>query len=260
VWWYEVFGLAFFTPVVLFVLFQENAPISISPPIILISGLVHFIYWYFLSKALAKGDLSLVYPIMRSSPVLVLIFSVIFLQETVSLTGVAGILLVALGVYTINMERLALTEITGPLRALFTDRATQFAFLTLFSVAVYSLVDKVAVERINPVIFAYAYPWVSLSLFTVYILRAKPKNTLKKEWTAHKVPILACGFLSIFGYFLILLAFTLDRVSYIVGLRQISIVFAVFLGGRFLKEKNQAIRIGASILIFAGGYLITVAK
>jgi len=259
VWWYEVFGLIFFTPLFLFTLLHEGTNTHISIAFIFLSGFVHFIYWYFLSKALEKGDLSLIYPIMRSSPALVLIFSIAILGEDVSALGVTGILLVAIGVYTINMKSLALSELFRPFRAMTRDRAIQFAFLTLFSVACYTLVDKIAVSRMHPVIFAYIYPWISLSLFSGYIFKAKSSGVLKKEWALHKGSILVCGVLSIFGYFLILQAFTMERMSYVVGLRQLSIVFAVLLGGHLLKEKNKKIRIASSIIIFLGAYLITVA-
>ena len=111
----------------------------------------------------------------------------------------------------------------------------------------------------HPVIFAYIYPWISLSLFSGYIFKAKPNDVLKKEWRARKGSILICGVLSIFGYFLILVAFTMERMSYVAGLRQLSIVFAVLLGGHILKEKNTRIRIGSSIIIFIGAHLITIA-
>ena len=259
VWWYELFGLIFFTPVFIFALFQEGTHTLISKTFVILSGFIHFVYWYFLTKALEKGDLSLTYPIMRSSPALVLIFSITILGENVSLLGITGILLVAFGVYTINMESLGFSELFRPFRAMTRDRAIQFAFLTLFSVACYTLVDKMSVSTMDPVIFAYVYPWISLSLFTGYIFKAKPNDVLKKEWAAHKATILACGILSIFGYFLILLAFTIERMSYVVGLRQLSIVFAVLLGGQLLKEKNKKIRIASSIIIFTGAYLIAVA-
>ena len=259
VWWYEVFGLIFFTPLFLFTLLHEGTNTHISIAFIFLSGFVHFIYWYFLSKALEKGDLSLIYPIMRSSPALVLIFSIAILGEDVSALGVTGILLVAIGVYTINMESLALFELFRPFRSMTRDRAIRFAFLTLFSVACYTLVDKIAVSQMHPVIFAYIYPWISLSLFSGYIFKAKSSGVLKKEWALHKGSILVCGVLSIFGYFLILQAFTMERMSYVVGLRQLSIVFAVLLGGHLLKEKNKKIRIASSIIIFLGAYLIAVA-
>ena len=259
VWWYEVFGLIFFTPLFLFTLLHEDTNTHISIVFIFLSGFVHFIYWYFLSKALEKGDLSLIYPIMRSSPALVLIFSITILGENVSVLGVTGILLVAIGVYTINMESLALSELLRPFRAMTRDRAIQFSFLTLFSVACYTLVDKIAVGQMHPVIFAYVYPWISLSLFSGYIFKAKSSDVLKKEWALRKGSILVCGVLSIFGYFLILQAFTMERMSYVVGLRQLSIVFAVLLGGHLLKEENKKIRIASSIIIFIGAYLIAIA-
>ena len=260
IWWYEVFGLMFFSPIFAFVLFSEGIELSTSLYMVLFSGFVHFMYWFFLAKSLENGELSLVYPIMRSSPALVLAFSVTILGEEVSLLGGLGILLVAFGVYTINMEKISISALYQPIVAVRSDRATQFALLTLISVASYSVVDKISVEHINTVIFAYIYPWFSLLLYTVYIHRVKHRGKLRKEWAVDKRIILICGFLSIFGYFLILLAFTIERVSYIVGLRQLSIVFAVLLGGQVLGEKNRLIRFSSTLIIVIGAYLIAIAE
>ena len=67
-----------------------------------------------------------------------------------SLQGVAGILLVAVGVYIINMKRMSGEELLAPIKSMAHDRSTQFAFLTLISVALYSIVDKMAVDHITP--------------------------------------------------------------------------------------------------------------
>lgn len=259
VWWYEVVGLILFTP--LFVLFFPAAKLTSAAlwTFIGISGVLHFVYWVFLTKALESGDLSLVYPIMRASPALVLVFSVILLNEDVNPQGVAGILLVALGSYAINLQRISLSHLMRPLLALTADRGIQFAVLTLLSVTAYSVVDKLAVERIHPVVFAYLYPWLSMLLFSGYLHRRRTAGALRAEWRAQRHRILICGGLSIFGYFFILLAFTLDRVSYIVGLRQLSIVFAVLLGGYALKEEHRRIRILCAGIIFLGTFLIATA-
>jgi uncharacterized membrane protein len=68
------------------------------------------------------------------------------------------------------------------------------------------------------------------------------------------------GIIGIVGYALILFAFTIERVSYIISLRQISIVFAVLMGSHFLKEKHQGIRLTGALIIFVGGFLISLAK
>ena len=256
VWWYEIIGLLLFSP--LFIVYFPVTPLDCVDVwmFIAISGLLHFVYWVFLTKALERGDLSLVYPIMRSSPALVLLISIFMLNEDVSFKGAAGILLVVLGSYGINMQTLSLESLGRPLRALSSDRAIRFALLTLLSVTAYSIVDKVAVGTIHPVVFAFLYPWISLSLFTVYLGVHKNWGQIKNEWRTHNKSILICGVLSIFGYFLILVAFTIDRVSYIVGLRQLSIVFAVVLGGYALKEKYRAIRLIFGCIIFIGTFLI----
>ena len=256
VWWYEVVGLMLFTP--LFIVYlpaAEFAAVDIWV-FILVSGIVHFIYWIFLTRALESGDLSLVYPIMRASPALVLLFSVVFLDEAVSRQGACGILLVALGSYAINLRGFGMKTLLQPLKQVTRDRATQFAFLTLLSVAAYSIVDKVAVGQVHPVIFAYTYPWVSMLCYSVYLFRGKRQGEIANEWRIHRKSIIGCGFLSIFGYFLILLAFTLERVSYVVGLRQISILFAVGLGGMALGEQYRRVRFTAASIIFVGTFLI----
>ncbi|MBQ0718441.1 MAG: hypothetical protein KBT64_14620, partial [Sulfitobacter litoralis] len=83
---------------------------------------------------------------------------------------------------------------------------------------------------------------------------------IKKEWNSGLRRIIAAGVLGIFGYMLILVSFTIERVSYIVGLRQTSIVFAVLMGSHSLKEKHKGIRLAGSLIIFAGGFLISLAR
>jgi uncharacterized membrane protein len=56
-----------------------------------------------------------------------------------------------------------------------------------------------------------------------------------------------------------LVAFSLERVSYVVGLRQISIVFSVLLGAVVLKERHIRQRMLSAAMIFIGVFLIAGA-
>ncbi len=259
-WWYSVFGMLFFSPVFLYFLLKVGLNGTNFYLWSILSGFSHFLYWIFLTKSYEKGDLSHVYPIMRSSPALVLIFAVLFLGEKVSALGVIGILLVAVGVYAINMKRISPDEFLAPIRSVRTDRSTQYAFLTLLSVAVYSIIDKLAVDMIHPAVFTFMYLFVGMLFYTPYILLTKKKGLMREVWNADRRTILANGFIGVYGYVLIMIAFTIERVSYIVGLRQLSIVFAVIMGGRLLNEKCRTIRFTAAAIIFIGAFLITAAK
>jgi uncharacterized membrane protein len=96
--------------------------------------------------------------------------------------------------------------------------------------------------------------------YTPYVLLTKNVDMIKKEWNSGLRRIIVAGVLGIIGYMLILVSFTIERVSYIVGLRQTSIVFAVLMGSHFLKEKHKGIRLAGSLIIFAGGFLISLAR
>ena len=53
--------------------------------------------------------------------------------------GVTGILLVAVGVYCINMKQISGQELLAPIKSIASDRSTRFAFLTLISVAFFDV-------------------------------------------------------------------------------------------------------------------------
>jgi uncharacterized membrane protein len=259
VWWYESLGLLYFTPVFAYGFWQERFSLEGIWPMAIFSGGLHFLYWIWLSRALEAGDLSRVYPIARSAPALVFLMALVFMGEKVSLPGAVGILLAALGVYTISLDRLTPAALAQPLRNIRNDKAIRYALLTLLSVTGYSIVDKQAVARFHPVAFAFTYPWFSLALLSGYIVTCKKKGALRREWDLNRRSILVCGVLGIFGYFLILAAFTLERVSYVVGLRQISIIFSVLLGLFVLKERQGRQRMVSAAMIFAGILLIARA-
>jgi len=259
-WLYSLFALLFFAPLFFYYLFRDGIANPIAYAWCAGSGFIHFLYWIFLTESFREGDLSHVYPIMRSSPALVLAIAVIFLGERVSVQGVAGILLVAAGVYIINMRRVSGADLMAPIKSIASDRATQFAFLTLISVAFYSIVDKMAVAVLHPILFAFLHLFCGMCFYTPFILFRKNAGMIREEWHVGRLRIIIAGAIGITGYALILVAFTIERVSYIVGLRQVSIVFAVLMGSHLLKEKHRGIRLAGSLIIFSGGFLISLAR
>jgi uncharacterized membrane protein len=259
-WLYSIFALLFSFPFFIYFLFDVGITDPAAYAWCAGSGFIHFLYWLFLTRAYKEGDLSHVYPIMRSSPALVLVFAVLFLGEQVSLEGVAGILLVAVGVYIINMKHISGQELLEPIKSISSDRSTRFAFLTLISVAFYSIVDKMAVHHMHPILFAFFHLFCGMCYYTPYILLTKKVDIIRKEWHTGLMRSIMAGVIGIIGYSLILIAFTIERVSYIVSLRQLSVVFAVLMGSFWLKEKHTVMRLSGAVVIFAGCFLISVAK
>lgn len=69
VWWFGLASLVIFLPLFVYGLWAHGLNAD-QMKYVALSGVVHCFYWFFLSKAYDHGDLSHVYPIMRSSPAL----------------------------------------------------------------------------------------------------------------------------------------------------------------------------------------------
>src|SRR5205814_6487485 len=111
------------------------------------------VYFILLSRAYQQGDLSLVYPLARgSAPLFVTLFAFAFLGERAMAGGIAGILLVVLGIYVLHLKMLDLPGLYGPLLTL-RDRTSQLALLVGLIVASYSVIDKVGVSYVNPLVY-----------------------------------------------------------------------------------------------------------
>lgn len=259
VWWISLISTIFVFPVVIYLLVTDGWPDTIGVLIAFGVSFVHFFYWLAYTKAYEGGDLSHVYPIIRSAPALILIFAVIFLNEKVTHTGVTGILLITFGIYLINLKTFDKKGFLEPAKSLLKERYTQFAFLALIGVTAYSLIDKVGVNYVHPLIYAIIIGITTSILFGIYIFSKKPRDKIVSTWKNSRKSILINSLIAGINYPLILFALTMSPVSYVTGLRQIGVIFAVLLGGHVLKESHKWIRLTASFIIFVGAILIAVA-
>ncbi|MGD8241372.1 MAG: hypothetical protein PVG19_00375 [Desulfobacterales bacterium] len=234
---------------------------------VLISGLIHGIYILALSKAYESGDISFVYPIARSAPALVPVAAFLIIGETISMRGGVGIVIVVLGMLALQFRGGGPSALRDLGRAAMKKDAI-WAFVTLGAVVAYSLVDKAAmvtladVAAIAPslrgplffmlqVIFCY--------LFFGGYMAATRNLDLQALWGTQwrQVIVAAVGTMS--SYSLILHVMQTSPVSYIVSLRQSSVLLAVIVGWRQLKEPYGAYRLMTSAVMLLGFYLVSTA-
>ncbi len=205
---------------------------------VLASGLLHGVYILALSKAYESGDISYVYPIARSAPALVPVAAFLIIGETISMRGGVGIFIVVLGVLALQFRGHGRSEILDFKRAVL-QRDAIWAFVTLGAVVSYSLVDKAAmvaladVTAIAPsmrgpcffmlqVIFCYLFFWGYMA--------ATRKLQLKAIWIGQWRQIIVAAVGTMTSYSLILHVMQSNPVSYIVSLRQASVLLAVLVG------------------------------
>lgn len=252
-------GTILYFPIFLYLFFTNK--IQIQPivwPLVILSAIFHALYFYFLAQSYHYGDLSLTYPLARSSPIFVPFLAFILIKEKLSLLGMLGIIVILIGVYLLHLKTLRLRWHLIALKNV-RKKATIFALLTALFSAFYSINDKISVQYIHPFIFIYLTHVVMNIFFLPIILSKQIYNKIKIEWNNNSKSILVSGFLIILSYLLTLFAFKIEKVSYIVSLRQISIIFGVIFGVFILKEEYGRIRLIASIVMFIGCFLVAIA-
>lgn len=251
----NVSGLVLFFPVFLLILPEIYLPLEIVP-YLLVSGLAETVYFIGLGKAYESGDLSIVYPVARSSPVFVIIAAAIFLGETVSLTGLLGILVIFIGVYVLHLKGMTRDDLVAPIRYLMSG-SSKYAVIAALGTTVYSITDKLGVTAVDPLLYSFWLGFSVTGMMIIVTIRRKGIQAIRNEFSS-PIRITFAGILMRGGYMMVLYAMSLAQVSYILALRQISVVLGALIGVVFLGESYGRVRIIGSLIILTGVYILGV--
>lgn len=216
-WWTGVVGTVLFLPAVLWTTPSWRWPLSAWGGLAL-AALLRAAYLATLGVAYDRGDLSLVYPLVRGiAPLLVPPLAVVVLGERPGGTGALGIVLIGFGIYVLHLPGFVRGAWLAPLRALRARHAGPAALTGCFT-AVYSVLDAWNVRRgLPPVLYAWATIPVALLLLTP--LASRVPGALRDARREEGLPIILVAALMTGGYLLVLLAMRIAPVSYVAPTR-----------------------------------------
>lgn len=249
-------SLLLFIPVYFFLLSTLRFPIEVFG-CLLISGVAETLYFVALGKAYQSGDLSVVYPLARSSPMFLTIVAVLFLKETVTTSGLFGIILILVGVYTLHLKSFNLNDLSLPLQSL-SEPSSLFALTAAIGTTIYSVTDKLGVTSVDPLLYSFWLGFFDTGMLLIVTLRGRGLRIFKGPTRKTIIKSSIAGILMKGGYILVLVALSISQVSYIISLRQISVVIGALLGVLLLKESYGKIRILSSIIMFTGVFILGV--
>lgn len=236
------------------------------------AGVCHGLYMYWMGRALRVADLSIVYPIARSTPALLPFIAVPLLGEQISLLGGVAIATVVGGMW--------LVQTRGQLNiAAFAVPGAAFAALTLLATVGYGITDKAAMLALDRAsqtgwsaplprsIFYFLLTALGgiLGMLPGLALEVTSKRRdalhLSAEALRSELPRALLAFtVSLSGYSLILEALRTAQASYVVAVRQSSVLFAVALSILWLGERPGRARIIGACVIAAGVILLGFAQ
>ncbi|MBW7474425.1 DMT family transporter [Paenibacillus oenotherae] len=204
------------------------------------SAAVHGMYILLLARAYIVGDLSQVYPIMRgTSPLLVPLVAVVILGEPLPIGGWIGIAVIVTGIFMIS-NGFKLRE---------QGAAAAYAFAVGISITLYTVIDKLALEYVQPALLNIVTNVGNLAVLSLFALRSRG---MLHEWRTNKRAIVVAGVLAPSGYLLFLFALNLAPLAILAPMREVGTVFATLFAIVLLKEKQGARRIWSSVIITSG--------
>lgn len=225
-------------------------PASEVWPWLLGSGVIHAAYQLFLAYAYEQGDLSRVYPIARgAAPVLVLVFSLLFLSDPLSGGELVGIAVLGLGI--VLMARGVLTN--GESR-----RLLPFAFGSELATAGYTLTDGLG-ARVSGQPLAYV-SWLmmmSALFYTPAVIALKGRRMVSGDACAWGLGLVAAA-ASFGAYAIAVWAMTQAPIALVGALRETSILFAVLIGWLAFGDRMDGGKAVAVGLILTGAILTRV--
>ena len=259
----SLISLIFYLPVFIWgsnLLGEQDFPSSLWSWIgVLACGGTGMVYYLFIAKAYDNEDLSVVFPVTRSfGPIFILIFALILLSEKVSYLGLLGILITIFGSYVIHLPSFNPSSLYLPFRA-FRSEPFLFSMGAGACTAIYSLINKKNLEVMKPFILYYLIVAIMTLFLVVSLLARKKGYQIREEFKRNLRNLFLMGLFGFIGAALFLWALQMSKVSYLGAARNVSIVFGVILGSFFLREGYGRIRFFASLLIFAGIFLLSVS-
>lgn len=254
----ESYELGFFSGVIGTVLMLPLGfiyfPATITPFLALLlifSGLASVLaIWMFL-VALDIGEMSVVTPLRRISPVLVAIIEPFFLALSYNPKIILGAFLCGLGAYITAVKT---ENIAAPLEDL-VHKAALLAFGVAFLKAIGSVATVYLVQEIDYLFLSF-FSLLSMAIGFGAITYSKKKEIRLSAARNPKVGIV--GIFAVVTTVMMTYAYSLASATQVVTVKQTTIIFSILIGGKFFSEDDMIRKIIGSLLIIAAVIFVSI--
>jgi drug/metabolite transporter (DMT)-like permease len=224
-------------------------PAAASWPFLALSTVLQVTYYRLLGGAYRAADMSQVYPLMRgTAPLIVALFTALFLGERLSPFAWAGVLLVSGGV------------VGGALaaRGAGNGRGAAIALTNAVFIAGYTISDGIGVRASGSpaayTMWLFVLTAIPLVTWSAVTRPEFPRYALRNAWLG-----LAGGAGTLASYGLALWGMTVAPVAVVAALRETSILFAMAIAGLILKERVGVAKLAGALAIAAGAIALRLA-
>jgi drug/metabolite transporter (DMT)-like permease len=219
---------------------------------VVVSGILHVLYYVTLLRGYRNADLTVVYPLARGAgPLVSSLAAIALFGEKATPLGMAGIVAVVAGVFFIAGGTRLLRS-AGPSGHARMRAGALYGAVTGLFIAAYTLVDGYAVKFLlmSPILLDYYGNFVRIVLLVPSVLR--DRATAARHWREQWKTALIVAAISPIAYVLVLYAMQMSPLSHVAPAREVSMLFAALLGGQLLGERERLARTLGAALIAVG--------
>jgi drug/metabolite transporter (DMT)-like permease len=249
---------------------------SIGPgyyPAVAISAFLNIVGLTLIFSALSSSDLSLSMPMLSFTPAFLVGTSYLLLSEVPSFLGMAGIGVIVIGSYVLNISA-EHEHFLDPVKSMMRNRGSWYMLIVAFLFAASINYDKIAMLNSDPV-FGMAFTlliigsvFIILSAFPIIIGRKSVEDipvpederlnspvSARGKYLPYVIPSVLVAVFIVAESISINSAYTLQIVPYVIAIKRLSIIFMVLYGTIVCREGDITNRfIGAGIMV--GGAVI----
>ena len=208
-----------------------------------------------LARASARGDISIVGPILALSPIFTLLPDAVLTGARPSGLGWLGLGLSLAG--SVSLSRGESTR--GRVRALLARRDALDALGAAFLLGFLAAVDRWGALRLGPPSYLVSSHGGTAMLATLVALLTTPQGLTDSLAPRNLLTLLAHGTLGVSGTGMQTTALTMAPAAYVNAIRRMSAVLAVLLGRTLFGEPDLARRLTAALLAGLGAACLLLA-
>ena len=214
---------------------------------LILSGISTTLLWIFYFKALDAGDVSKVTPIDKTSIVITLILSSIFLKEKITTIKVISIILVSFGtMLTINKPKEKSTN----------NKWIIYAILTAIFTSTTTIISKVGLNNINSYLATFIRTIVVFIILIIIIFITKKYKDIKELDSKGLRIVIYSGITNTLSWLFYFKPLQKGETTIVFTIEKLSIVVTILLSVIFLKEKLNKKQILGIIIISSATALL----
>jgi drug/metabolite transporter (DMT)-like permease len=249
-------GVFLATSALLFLVSLAKGFPLVSPALagaVLATGTINIVAALLVFSALRRTDLSLAVPLITFTLVFLAGTSYLVLGEVPTPAGMAGILLIVIGAFVIQVS--PGRPGSPPGRARWTGTAMMLSVAFLYSL---SLPFDKAVVLASDAVFGSALVnlYIGSAFLSIVLARGSWRGTLPGPALSSA---LLLGLVLLGETVAINLAYTVQIVPYVIAVKRLSILVSVLIGGLVFKEEGLRFRVPGALVMLGGVAAIVLA-